>query len=110
MALERLDPVWHQMGSNQEYIVRNTLRNKVRMATCILGIAFYMALVFLTFVLRDSVQIYSDMLAERQSHYDLMMDLSTSVIGGQYRRLANDVGAAETELEMSIACWFCTDS
>ena len=56
MALERLGPVWHRLGFNQKYIIRNTLRNKVRMATCIFGIAFCMALVFLAFALRDSIQ------------------------------------------------------
>ena len=74
MALERLGPVWHRMGFNQKYIIRNTLRNKVRMATCIFGIAFCMALVFLAFALRDSIQAYSDALAERQNRYDLMVD------------------------------------
>ena len=78
MALERLGPVWHRLGFNQKYIIRNTLRNKVRMATCIFGIAFCMALVFLAFALRDSIQAYSDALAERQNRYDLMVDLSTS--------------------------------
>lgn len=29
---------------------------------------------------------------------------------GQYRRLANDVGVTEAELEMSTACWLYTDS
>ena len=70
MALERLGPVWHRLGFNQKYIIRNTLRNKVRMATCIFGIAFCMALVFLAFALRDSIQAYSDALAERQNRYD----------------------------------------
>ena len=40
-----IGPVWHRLGFNQKYIIRNTLRNKVRMATCIFGIAFCMALV-----------------------------------------------------------------
>ena len=110
VALERLGPVWHRLGFNQKYIIRNTLRNKVRMATCIFGIAFCMALVFLAFALRDSIQAYSDALAERQNRYDLMVDLSTSVTEGQYRRLANDVGVTEAELEMSTACWLYTDS
>ena len=52
------------------------------MATCIFGIAFCMALVFLAFALRDSIQAYSDALAERQNRYDLMVDLSTSVTEG----------------------------
>ena len=110
VALERLGPVWHRLGFNQKYIIRNTLRNKVRMATCIFGIAFCMALVFLAFALRDSIQAYSDALAERQNRYDLMVDLSTSVTEGQYRRLTNDVGVTEAELEMSTACWLYTDS
>ena len=80
------------------------------MATCIFGIAFCMALVFLAFALRDSIQAYSDALAERQNRYDLMVDLSTSVTEGQYRRLANDMGVTEAELEMSTACWLYTDS
>ena len=44
-------------------------------------------------------------LAERQNRYDLRVDLSTSVTEGQYRRLTNDVGVTEAELEMSTACW-----
>ena len=72
VALERLGPVWHRLGFNQKYIIRNTLRNKVRMATCIFGIAFCMALVFLAFALRDSIQAYSDALAERLGDYDFV--------------------------------------
>ena len=72
VALERLGPVWHRLGFNQKYIIRNTLRNKVRMATCIFGIAFCMALVFLAFALRDSIQAYSEALAERLGDYDFV--------------------------------------
>lgn len=84
-TLERLGPVWHRSGSSQKYIIRNTLRSKVRMVTYILGIVFYMALVFLAFVLRDLIRVYSDVLTERQNHHGLMVGLSISVTGGQYR-------------------------
>ena len=55
VLLERFPALWRRLGFNQKYIIRNTFRNKVRMFTCIFGIAFCMALVFLAFALRDSI-------------------------------------------------------
>ena len=90
--------------------IRNTFRNKVRMFTCIFGIAFCMALVFLAFALRDSIDHYSAALSEGQNRYDLIVDFSTSVTEGQYRRITQDVGVTGAELEMTTAGWLYTDS
>ena len=108
VLLERITPLWRRLGFSQKYIVRNTFRNKVRMLTCIVGIAFCMALVFLAFALRDSIDYYSSALSQRQNRYDLMVDFSTSVTEGQYRRVAQDVGVTEAELEMTTAGWLYT--
>ena len=80
------------------------------MFTCIFGIAFCMALVFLAFALRDSIDHYSAALSEGQNRYDLMVDFSTSVTEGQYRRITQDVGVTGVELEMTTAGWLYTDS
>ena len=102
--------LWRRLGFNQKYIIRNTFRNKVRMLTCIVGIAFCMALVFLAFALKDSMDHYSDALAQNQNRYDLMADLSSGVTEGQYSRLLRDDGVTEAELEMSTACWLYSDT
>ena len=110
VLLERFPLLWRRLGFNQKYIIRNTFRNKVRMFTCIFGIAFCMALVFLAFALRDSIDHYSAALSEGQNRYDLMVDFSTSVTEGQYRRITQDVGVTGAELEMTTAGWLYTDS
>lgn len=108
VLLERLPALWRRLGFSQKYIIRGTLRNKVRMFTCIFGIAFCMALVFLAFALQDSVNRYADALASRQNRYDLMAALDMSVTRAQYERLTADAGVEEAELEMSTAGWLYT--
>ena len=108
VLLERLPALWGRLSFSRKYIIRGTLRNKVRMFTCIFGIAFCMALVFLAFALRDSVDYYASALASGQNRYDLMVDLNASVTGGQYRRVTGDVGVEQAELEMTTAGWLYT--
>lgn len=110
VLLERLPPLWRRLSFNQKYIVRNTLRNKARMLTCIIGIAFCMALVFAAFALRDSVSHYAAALTGNQNQYDLMVTLDSGVAEGQYRRLEGIGGVDGAEYEMSAACWIYTDS
>ena len=110
VLLERLPPLWRRLSFNQKYIVRNTLRNKARMLTCIIGIAFCMALVFAAFALRDSVSHYAAALTGNQNQYDLMVTLDSGVAEGQYRRLEGIGGVDGAEYEMSAACWIYTGS
>ncbi|MEQ2455019.1 ABC transporter permease [Flavonifractor hominis] len=109
ILLERVPFLWRRLSFNQKYIIRNTLRNKVRMATCIFGIAFCMALVFLAFAIKDSMDHYTTALAEHQNNYDLMVDFSTSVTQGQYDRIAHDTSVTAAELEMTTACWIYSE-
>lgn len=109
VLLERIGPLWRHLGFNTKYIIRNTFRNKVRMLTCIVGIAFCMALVFMAFAIKDSMDTYSNALAQNQNKYDVMVSLNTSVTESQYTRLANAPGVTGAELEMTTACWMYTD-
>lgn len=108
VLLERIGPLWRRLGFSQKYIIRGTFRNKVRMFTCIFGIAFCMGLVFLAFALRDSIDCYADALSRQQNRYDLMAALDTSVTQAQYERLTRDAGVEEAELEMTTAGWLYT--
>lgn len=110
VLLERLPFLWRRLSFNQKYIIRNTLRNKARMLTCIVGIAFCMALVFAAFALRDAIGHYSDALTANQNKYDLIVELGGGVTEGQYRRLAGLSGVERAEFEMTTACWFYTPS
>ena len=105
LFLEHIRPLWRRLGFNQKYILRNTFRNKVRMLTCVVGIAFCMALVFMAFAIKDSMDAYSNALASNQNRYDLMVSLNTSVIEGQYSRLISSPGVTGSELEMTTTCW-----
>ena len=109
VLLERIGPLWRRLGFNTKYIIRNTFRNKVRMLTCIVGIAFCMALVFMAFAIKDSMDTYSDALAQNQNKYDVMVSLNTSVTEAQYSRLTTAPGVTGAELEMTTACWMYTD-
>lgn len=109
VLLERIGPLWRHLGFNTKYIIRNTFRNKVRMLTCVIGIAFCMALVFMAFAIKDSMDTYSNALAQNQNKYDVMVSLNTSVTESQYTRLANAPGVTGAELEMTTACWMYTD-
>ncbi len=109
VLLERIRPLWRRLSFNQKYIIRNTFRNKVRMFTCVVGIAFCMALVFLAFAIKDSMDHYSDALSIHQNQYDLMVDLGSSVTEAQYRRIPHDPAVTQAELEMTTACWIYTD-
>ncbi len=110
VLLERIGPVWRRLGFNQKYIARNTLRNKARMFTCVIGIAFCMGLVLLAFALKDSLDHYGNSMAENQYRYDLVVDLDSGVSEGQYTRLQAEPLVEEAEFEMSTACWLYTSS
>ena len=109
VLLERIGPLWRRLSFNTKYIIRSTFRNKVRMLTCIVGIAFCMALVFMAFAIKDSMDTYSDALAQNQNKYDVMVSLNTSVTEAQYSRLTTAPGVTGAELEMTTACWMYTD-
>ncbi len=108
VLLERIGPLWRHLGFNTKYIIRNTFRNKVRMFTCVVGIAFCMALVFMAFAIKDSMDTYSNALAQNQNKYDVMANLNTSVTQSQYTRLTSTPGVTGAELEMTTACWMYT--
>ena len=110
LFLEHIRPLWRRLGFNQKYILRNTFRNKVRMLTCVVGIAFCMALVFMAFAIKDSMDAYSDALAGNQNRYDVMVSLNTSVTEGQYSRLVSAPGVTGAELEMTTTCWLYSSS
>ena len=106
--LERLPALWRRLSFNQKYIVRSTLRNKVRMFTCVVGIAFCMALVVAAFGLRDSILLYADALTGNQNRYDIVVGLDSAVTEQQYSRLAKGAGVTAVEYEMTTACWIYT--
>ena len=110
VLLERIGPLWRRLSFNTKYIIRSTFRNKVRMLTCVVGIAFCMALVFMAFAIKDSMDTYSDALAENQNKYDVMVSLNTAVTQAQYSRLTTAPGVTGAELEMTTACWMYTDT
>lgn len=105
LLLERFPALWRRLGFNQKYIIRNTLRNKIRMFTCITGVAFCMALVLLAFALKDAIDHYSNSMAENQNRYDILVDFSLGVTEAQYTRVARGGPGRTAELEMSTACW-----
>lgn len=109
VLLERIGPLWRRLGFNSKYIIRNTFRNKVRLLTCVVGIAFCMSLVFMAFAIKDSMDTYSDALARNQNKYDVMASLNQSVTQAQYSRLTTSSRVTGTELEMTTACWMYTD-
>lgn len=82
VLLEKLPFLWRRLGFNQKYIIRNALRNKARMLTCVVGIAFCMGLVLAAFALRDAVTHYAGALTSNQNKYDLMVDLGARRDGG----------------------------
>ncbi len=110
LLLERVRPLWRRLGFNQKYIIRNTLRNKVRMLTCIVGIAFCMALVLLAFTIKDSMDYYTNSLSDNQNRYDMLVDFSTGVTQAQYGRVARAGEGRAAELEMTAACWLYSPS
>jgi len=107
--LERIGLLWRCFTFNQKYIVRNTFRNKPRMITCVVGIAFCMGLVFAAFALYDSLTHYADALIANQNQYDLMVDLNSGTTDRQYSRLTGLSDVTAAELEMNTACRFYSD-
>ena len=105
VLLERIPPLWRRFSFNQKYIIRSTLRNKARMLTCIVGIAFCMALVVAAFGLRDAITRYADALTANQNRFDLLVELSTGTTESQYRRLSLLESVDQAEYEMTTACW-----
>ena len=106
---EKIPQLWRRLSFNQKYIIRNTLRNKVRMITCMVGIAFCMALVVSAFGLRDAIVRYTDALTSNQNRYDLIVSLDTYTTESQYRRLAASTNANAAEFEMMTSCWFYSE-
>lgn len=104
--LERIPALWQRLSFNSKYIIRNTLRNKARMITCITGIAFCMALVVAAFGLRDAINRYANALTDNQNRYNIIVSLNAAATEQQYRRLDHSSGAERAEFEMTTACWF----
>jgi len=109
VVLERIGLLWRRFTFNQKYIVRNTLRNKPRMITCVVGIAFCMGLVFAAFALYDSLTHYADALIANQNQYDIMVDLNGGVTEQQYNRITGMSDVTAAELEMNTACRIYSD-
>lgn len=109
VILERLPAFWRRLSFNQKYIIRNTLRNKPRMFTCIIGIACCMALVVAAFGLRDAITRYADALTGNQNRYDIIAVLNNNTSESQYRRLDAMSCAQRAEFEMSTSCWLYSD-
>lgn len=109
VLLERLPFLWRRLSFNQKYIIRNSLRNKARMLTCVVGIAFCMALVVAAFGLRDAITRYADALTSNQNRFDILADLSSGVTEAQYRRLGVLGSVEAAEYEMTTACWVYSD-
>lgn len=109
VLLERLPFLWRRLSFNQKYIIRNSLRNKARMLTCVVGIAFCMALVVAAFGLRDAITGYANALTANQNRFDVMAELSSGVTESQYRRLGRLDCVEAAEYEMTTACWVYSD-
>ena len=109
VMLESIPALWRRLSFNQKYIIRNTLRNKARMLTCIIGIAFCMALVVAAFGLRDAITRYADALTENQNRYDLIVTLSSGTEQSQWNRLSHSSAVTAAEFEMTTACWMYSD-
>lgn len=109
VLLERVPVLWRRLSFNQKYIIRNSLRNKARMLTCVVGIAFCMALVVAAFGLRDAITHYADALTSNQNRFDILADLGDSVTESQYRRLGGLDSVEAAEYEMTTACWVYSD-
>ena len=107
--LERFPALWQRFSFNQKYIIRNTLRNKPRMLTCIIGIAFCMALVVAAFGLREAITRYADALTSNQNRYDVLASLNSGVTDAQWHRLSATANAQATEFEMTTACWIYSE-
>ena len=104
------DPFWKNFeflfkSPDTFRIIRNTLRNKARMLTCIIGIAFCMALVVAAFGLRDAITRYADALTKNQNRYDLIVTLSSGTQQSQWNRLSHSSAVTAAEFEMTTACW-----
>lgn len=109
VLLERLPFLWRRLSFNQKYIIRNSLRNKARMLTCVVGIAFCMALVVAAFGLRDAITGYANALTANQNRFDVMAELNSGVTESQYRRLGRLDCVEAAEYEMTTACWVYSD-
>lgn len=88
VLLEKLPFLWRRLGFNQKYIIRNALRNKARMLTCVVGIAFCMAWCWRAFAPADAVTHYAGALSLQSEQIRPDGRSGRRRDGGAYRRLA----------------------
>lgn len=107
--LEQIPSVWKKLSFAQKYIVRNVLRNKGRMITCIVGITGCMALILMGLLLNDTVQNNLNLMSNHQHNYDYMVNFDGAVSENQYKHLSNIDGVTDSEFEMTTGVKFYTD-
>lgn len=100
--LEQIPPVWNRLGFNTKYIFRNIMRNKSKMAICIVGITGCMTLVLTALGINDSVSSFIDRTETKLQKYDLMVTLNGTVTEAQYKHLGYLPQVEDSQYEMTM--------
>lgn len=100
--LERIPAIWSKLGFNTKYIFRNIMRNKSKMAICIIGITGCMTLVLTALGINDSVNSFIDRTESKLQKYDLMVTLNSTVTEAQYKHLGYLPKVNATQYEMTL--------
>lgn len=101
--LENMRGIWARVSFSGKMILRNMLRNPVRLLMGLIGAAGCTALMLTGFGLRDSVDYVMVNHYTRTMHYDLRVNLVPGVDAGYPKSIALRAGAAQFEEQMITA-------
>ncbi len=102
--LERIGAVWGRMGFSSKMVLRNMLRNPVRLLMGMVGALGCTALMVTGFGLRDSMDYVMELHFTETMRYDARVTLTSDAAVGYGESIAARTGAEGFEEEMVTAC------
>lgn len=101
--IENITFIWSKLGFNKKYIIKNTFRNKWRVVTSLVGIAFCMALILTCLSLKDSINNFTSSITENQHRYDIYMTLNSKAKDYDIDKIDSLEEVLETQYSMSTS-------
>lgn len=102
--IERIKFIWSKLNFAEKTIIRNIMRNKMRLIMCVMGVAGCMAIIITALGMRDSTTKFMDSMFQNMYRYDLQITLkqgTTSLEAERIKRLGG-VDKAEYVMTQSI--------
>lgn len=102
--VERIKIIWIKLSFVQKTIIRNIIRNKMRLVMCVMGVSGCMAIIITALGMIDSTNKFLDILYANMYKYDLQVIMKNGTPVSEAERIGRleNVEKAEYVMENSI--------